>query len=81
LTPGLYEIRIPSRTVRLTEKFTDTSAKDPITGHPAPKERWKGDLFAPGGTNDGLRIYELDGSYVEMQGVNSGYDLKRRIGD
>ena len=77
LTPGLYEMRVPSRTVRLIDKFTDMSAKDPQSGQPAPKERWRGELDK----GEGLKIYELDGSYVAMNGVQSMYDLKRRIGD
>jgi hypothetical protein len=81
LTPGRYEIRTPSRIVRLTEKFLDTEAKDPITGQPAPKERWRGTLLNPDQTTDSLKIYEDDGHYVAMNGVNSGFDLIRRIGD
>jgi len=81
LTPGLYEIRIPSRTVRLKETFLDTTATDPNTGQSAPKERWRAELFTPQGVSEGLKVYETDGHYVAMQGVNSGLDLIRRIGD
>lgn len=81
LTPGTYEIRTPSRSVRLIEKFQDNTFIDPQTGRPGTKERWKGELFFPDGGSEGLKVYEMDGSYVAMNGVQSGLDLIRRIGD
>ena len=81
LTPGVYEIRTPSRNVRLIETFQDSSFIDPQTGQKGTKERWRGELFFPDGRTEGLKVYEMDGSYVAMNGVQSGLDLIRRIGD